>query len=246
MDFQIVTISNRVPTEWYYMQDLFYRSLEGFEVNTINYTDSPWIGLTTKVRWLQRAIKEGKLTAKYLIYTDSWDMVFATSPEEIMQLFKNFSHDIVVSCEKNCFPTIYLNEQLDKAKDIPSEYKYLNSGFIVGRTEAILHCLEAMDLQNVPGDHYSEEKKCVVNPEDQTLWTEVYLKPPVKILLDHYQILNQTLHETTIDEFDLSYKRKRIGNKATGSLPCTFHFNGGSKSNMELRTPILKHLNLLQ
>lgn len=239
--YSIATISNRIPREWYYLQAQFYKSLGDFPVSTINYPELPWLGLTTKVRWLYKAIKDGELTGKKLIYTDSWDMVFTTSPDEVIERYISFNSDIVIGCEKNCFPTTYKDEY-DK-KEYPTPYKYLNSGFIVGTTDAIFSCLEAMDLDNVPGDYYDTERQCNVHPEDQTLWMQMLIRQPVSIELDHYQILNQTLHEARIDEFDFS--EKRIRNKNTGSYPCTIHFNGNAKDRLDLRNPILTHLNLL-
>lgn len=242
MTYQIVTVSNKTALEWHYLQKEFYKSLHGHPVLTINYMDAPWVGLTTKPRWVYRAIKEGLIQATHIIYTDSWDLVFAANPQEIMERYLSFGTDIVINAEQNCFPLAYKDE-FDKTQS-PTKYKYLNSGFIVGKTDAILTCLEEMDLQNMPGDYYDEEKKCNVHPEDQTLWQEMFLKQPVTISLDYYGALSQTLHEANIDEFDFS--EQRIKNKLTNSYPCCFHFNGGAKSNLELREPILKHLNLLQ
>lgn len=240
MNYKIVTISNRIPHEWYYMCKEFDASLKGHPVEKIFYPDSQWVGLTTKVRWLKRAIEEGRLDSEYLIYTDSWDMVFAKHPDEVIAGYEVFHSDIVISTEKTCFPDTYKKEFDEQST---AKYRYLNSGFIVGKTDAIYKCLVEMNLDTVPGDYYDTEKNIVVNPEDQTLWMQIYLKQPVSIELDTHQELSQTLHEHTVNDFD--FTGMNIKNKETASFPCAFHFNGSGKSNIELRTPILKHLNLL-
>jgi hypothetical protein len=241
MTYQIITVSNGIALEWHYLQKEFYKSLHGHPVLTINYMDSAWVGLTTKARWVYRAIKEGLVKADYVIYTDSWDLVFAASPQEIIQRYFSFNVDLVVNTERNCFPLTYKDE-FDKIQ-APTDFKYLNSGFVVGKTDALLACLEAMDLPNVPADYYDAEKKCNIHFEDQTLLQEVFLKQPVTMALDYYCTLSQTLHDAKIEEFDFS--EARIKNIATNSYPCVFHFNGGAKSNLELRNPILKKLNLV-
>lgn len=241
--YKIVTISNRRPHEWYYLLDQYFKSLEGHEKIVIqgggDYGN--WGGLASKPKWLRKAIKEGAIDSEYLIFTDSWDLVFATNPDEVMTRFHSFGTDIVISCEKNCFP-VETKEAFDEL-GAPTDYKYLNSGFIIGKTDAILTCLESMDLDNVPDDHFDPGTGKNVHPNDQELWQLCYLKQPVSMTLDFYQSICQTLHGANID--DLDFSEGRIRNKVTGSYPCSFHFNGGSKDKLEIRNPILTHLCLL-
>lgn len=240
--YLIVTVSNRVPREWYYLQREFYKSIEGYESITIDYTGlDTWKGLATKPKWLYRAIKEGAIPQDIIIFTDSWDLVFAANPHEILTRWESFGADIVISAERNCFPVDY-KENYDKLES-PTPYKYLNSGFIVGYKDAILACLEHMDLENVLDDHWDAERNCNYHSNDQTMWQKIFLEQPVKIELDRYQALSQTLHDAKIEEFDFSNKSV-IVNKITNSMPCTIHFNGSSKDNMSIRQPILTHLGL--
>jgi len=241
MSYKTVTISNRQPQEWYFLQKEFYRTLAGCDVMTINYSSEDiWRGLATKPKWLYKAIKAGAIPEKRIILADSWDLVFASTPKEVIGRFLSFGTDIVISAEKNCFPSDH-KEEFDKLES-QTPYKYLNSGFIVGETEAILTCLEAMDLENVKDD-YRMENGQNYHSNDQTMWQSIFLQQPVSISSDRSQELSQTLHDANIDEFDFS--EPRIRNIITNSYPCAFHFNGGSKDNLELREPILKHLNLI-
>lgn len=241
IDFKIVTVSDREPTEWYYLSKEFKKTTDNKAlVLSPELMQSRFNGLGTKPRWLYKAIKDKTINTSHIIFTDSWDVVFCTSPMEIMERYISFNFPIVVSCERNCFPDD-LKSEYDKL-EAPTPYKYLNSGFIVGETEAILAVLEAMDLPNQPEDHRRADGTNF-HLNDQSLWLEQGIKRRDLVTLDYYQTLSQTLHEGKIEEFDLS--EKRIRNKITNSYPCTFHFNGGSKDNMSLREPILKHLNLL-
>ena len=247
MDYTIVTVSNRFPQEWYYLHKEFFKSLNNHKVLLVDYTPAgrDWNGLTTKPKWLYDALKSGAVNTKYMIFTDCWDLVFATEPDEIIDIYKCMDADIVISAERNCFPTD-LKEQYDGISLIEhqkSPYKYLNSGFIVGETEAIKVCLEAMDLPNMKDDYFDETKGQAYHGNDQFEWQKIYLEQPVNLRLDKDQLLSQTLHDENVENFDFS--KERIRNKITGSYPCVFHFNGGAKDCKPLRESILGHLKLM-
>ncbi len=239
MSYKIVTVSNREPQEWYYLYSQFFKSLGNKKPLVLDSQFGVFNGLGTKPRWLYRAITEKIINTKYVIFTDSWDMVFSASPDEIMERYFYFNSPVVISAEKNCFPSDYKDEY-DKL-GCATPYKYLNSGFIVGKTDAILAILESMDLPNVPDDHTLPDGSRF-HCNDQTLFQAEFLKQPVPMVLDNYQILSQTLHDANIEDFDFS--EERIRNKITNSYPCTWHFNGGSKDKLSLREPILKKLGL--
>lgn len=240
-EYRIVTVSSRSPHQWYYLEKEFYKSLCGHDILTINNSaEQFWNGLATKPKWLYKWIKDGKIPEKYMQFVDSWDLVYGASPDEVMQHYHTFNAPIVISAEKNCFPDTYRKE-FDEL-DIPAPYSYLNSGVIIGETEAILACLEAMDLPNVKDD-YRMDNGQNYHSNDQTMWQEIFLKQPVKIAIDYNQVISQTLHDASPDDF--IFTKERIMNKITSSHPRIWHFNGGSKDNMQLREPILKHLNLL-
>ncbi len=239
MSYTVATISNRFPNEWYYLHKEFFKSLKGFPV--MHLQPQHWGGLSTKPKVLYAAIKDKTISTDHIIFTDCWDMIFAKTPDDVMSWYNSFETSIVISCERNCFPED-LKDDFDKANTI-SPYKYLNSGFIVGETEAILTCLEAMDLPNLDDDHYDPIKQCNVHPNDQFEWQKMWVKQPAPIILDYNQQLSQTLHDENINNFE--FDEKGIMNRVTQTYPCAFHFNGGAKDNMSLREPILKQLNLL-
>lgn len=240
--YRVVTISNRQPQEWYYRPDLWRKSLGEVEpliIDGVGY--EPWGGMAQKVKWLYRAIKENRIPEKRIIYCDSWDIVFAAHPDEIIKKWEDLGgNKLIVNAEKNCFPTA-LKDDFDKI-DAPTKYKYLNSGFVVGETEMLLSCLESMDLQNVPDDYFDVERGCNVHFEDQTLTQQAFIKQPVPMELDYHCEFCQTLHEADENEFDFS--GEKIKNTYTNSYPLAFHGNGSGKSS-ELFKRILEHLKLI-
>lgn len=238
-DYQIVTVANKRPTEDYYTFDEFFRSTHGEMVFILGSQPRAYGGLGSKPRLLYHAIKNKQITAKHLIFCDCFDIVFVDAPRVLFEFYQEFNSSVVISSEKNCFPDTY-KEQYDMLSDKP--YRYLNSGMVVGETDAILAILEHIDAPNIPDDHWSDEKNCMINPNDQEYYQKVFLEQPVKISLDYDQILCNTLHSVAVD--DLDFDGDMIFNKETKTCPISFHFNGGAKTG-GLREPILKKLNLL-
>lgn len=238
---QIVAISNRRPTENYYTYNEFFASIRrhGYEPVILGANMGVYQGLSSKPKFLKKAILDGHITTKYIIFADCWDLVFAGSPEEIMEKFFEFNAPFVCSSEKNCFP----GDLRDQFPDAGTSYRYLNSGFIVAEVSAMLSVLESMNLDSVPGDHFDPDKNCMVHPNDQFLYQVEFVKQPVKMVLDYKQELCQTMHDVKLEELDLS--GERIKNIETGSTPLSIHLNGGSKTS-GVREPILEKLGLWQ
>lgn len=237
-DYSICTVANRRPAEPYYTFDQFFKSLKDEQIFVLGTEPNSYGGLGSKPRLLYHAIKNNAFNTKYLIFCDCFDIVFAVPPVFLFLKYKQFCSPLVISAEKNCFPAD-LKEQYDELHKGESPYKYLNSGMIVGRVDAILACLEAMDAPNIPNDYWDGEK--MVNPNDQFYWQQTYLKRPVEMILDTAQILCNTLHDVDVSELD--FGESRIANKITMTYPCSFHFNGRAKSG-NCRTPILEYLKL--
>lgn len=242
MSYRVVTICNRVPQEDYYTLREWGLSLKGETPLILGTQPGEYGGLGSKPRLLYHAIKEGKIPESHIIFCDCFDLVFAIPPNQLYLKYLQFQSPFVISAEKNCFPAD-TKEAYDKlGEDFDSPYKYLNSGMIVAETVAMLAVLESMDAQNIPNDYWSPEKNCMINPNDQEYYQHQFLKQPVPMLLDRYQILCNTIHSVEPDEFD--FEQEHIFNKVTKTYPASFHLNGGAKTG-NCRTPILNHLNLL-
>lgn len=246
--YTIVTICTHIPTQHYYCLREFFKSIGNETPNTLvlNGEYVQYGGLGSKPRGVLKAIREGLINTKYFIFTDCFDFVFVREPKHLFEKYLDWYPEspIVVSSEKNCYPDdlkLEYDEVAEKAL-VKSSYKYLNSGLIIGETEAMLTLLEAMDAENIPNDYWDAEKQQQINPNDQFYYQQMFLKQPVKMSLDYNQILCNTLHSVSID--DLQFEQQGIFNRETGSVPCSFHFNGSAKTD-GLMKPILSHLNLL-
>ena len=251
MTYRIVTIANHWPQQEYYCYNSLFKSVGDNEVLVLGQGEMEYTGLSDKPRILYNAIKNGKIPEKNIVFIDAFDVVFADTVESIMDKFNSFNSPIVIGAEKNCFPNNFQKEY-DRLQHT-SSFKYLNSGVIVGETEAILTVLEAMDAPNLPRDYHDPNKGYNHHFNDQAYYMDLYLRQPVKMILDYQCLIVQNMQDVSMDDISLfggmgihppSEPISKIRNKETNTFPSIIHWNGASKTAGTMQ-PILKHLNLI-
>jgi len=248
-DVKIVTIANHWPQQDYYCYNSLFKSIGDNEMLILGTGEMEYTGLSDKPRILYNAIKDGKITEKHIVFIDAFDVVFADTLESIMEKFQSFNAPIVIGAERNCFPSNFKKEY-DRLQHT-SSFKYLNSGVIVGETEAILTILEAMDAPNLPRDYHNPYTGTNFHFNDQSFYMDLYLRQPVKMKLDYQCLIAQNMQDVTMNDICLcetvskkELNKNVIQNYETGTLPSIIHWNGSSKDAGTMQ-PILKHLNLL-
>lgn len=252
-DTRIVTIANHWPQQDYYCYNSLFKSVVGNEILILGTEQGQYTGLSDKPRILYNAIMDGRLGRKVgeiIVFIDAYDVVFVDSIETIIAKFKTFDTEILIGAERNCFPNNFRKEY-DRLPHT-SSFKYLNSGVIIGYTDAILEALEAMDAPNLPRDYHDPVKGYNHHFNDQAYYMDLFLRQPVKMKLDYDCIIAQNMQDVTMDEIALSFRMDKnsnpigteIRNLETKSFPSIIHWNGGSKSAGTMQ-PILKHLNLI-
>lgn len=245
MNVTVVTVSNRVPQEPYYLYEQFHKSLSRHKVTPLilggGFDKGTYGGLGSKPRLLKAAIEKGLIKTDHIIFTDCWDVVFASSPEDILEKYLHtHGHGdapIVWNAEKNCFPNADLSSQHPETE---SPFKYLNSGLAIGKTSDFYAALVEMKADTIPDDHRGVDGN-MVEPIDQNNWMELLCGGATWMKLDNWCEFFQTLTEVEIGE--LSFKGKHIENVVTKSFPMVFHANGPSKESPVTKL-ILSHLKL--
>lgn len=235
MTFTIATVTNRWGLESYHCPYEWQLSIKrhGIEPEIIGLGEE-WKGLMTKPRRLKAWLEAGNCETDCLIFTDSWDLVFATNPQEIVNLWEANGCPYIMNAERNCFPRHDWASNFAKGE---STFRYPNSGFIVATPEDHLAVLNAMKLEDIPNDDEDPANK---NPNDQEFFQRVFLEQPVRMMVDDMTRYCQTMHGVKEETFDFS--KPMIKNVETNSFPMAFHFNGSKDEN--LMRKILKHLKL--
>ncbi|KAM7390386.1 hypothetical protein PAMA_008516 [Pampus argenteus] len=176
------------------------------------------IGGGQKVRLLKEAMES--LTDQedlVVLSVDSYDLIFAGGPEEILRKFQQANHKVLFAAEGLIWPDKRL---ADKYPSVRSGKRYLNSGGIIGYAPYINRIVSQWNLHD--------------NDDDQLFYTKLYLDPlqreKLNMTLDHKCQIFQNLNGA-IDEVLLKFgtAQVRVRNTAYDSLPVVVHGNGNTK-----------------
>ncbi|KAM6908893.1 multifunctional procollagen lysine hydroxylase and glycosyltransferase LH3 [Xenentodon cancila] len=176
------------------------------------------VGGGQKVRWLkEELLKHADRKDLVIMFVDSYDVVFASGPEELLTMFSRMHHRVVFSAEGFCWPDQRL---ASKYPEVHSGKRYLNSGGFIGF---------APDLSAIV-----QQWKYKDNDDDQLFYTRIYLdksqRTKFNMTLDHRSRIFQNLNGA-IDEVVLKFERARVRvrNVAYDTLPIVIHGNGPTK-----------------
>ncbi|XP_051538136.1 procollagen-lysine,2-oxoglutarate 5-dioxygenase 2-like isoform X2 [Myxocyprinus asiaticus] len=176
------------------------------------------IGGGQKVRLLKEAMK-GLADQEDLVVlsVDSYDLIFAGGPEEILRKFHQMNHKVVFAADGIIWPDTRLEE---KYPSVRNGKRFLNSGGFIGNAPYIHTIVNQWDLHD--------------NDDDQLFYTKIYLDPlqreRLNMTLDHKCEIFQNLNGA-VDEVLLKFgtERVRVRNTVFNSLPTVIHGNVNTK-----------------
>uniref|UniRef100_A0A8C7XDY8 procollagen-lysine 5-dioxygenase n=1 Tax=Oryzias sinensis TaxID=183150 RepID=A0A8C7XDY8_9TELE len=176
------------------------------------------IGGGQKVRLLKKAMEAlADQEDLVILSVDSYDLIFAGGPEEILKKFKQANHKVLFAAEGLIWPDKRLT---DKYPSVRSGKRFLNSGGIIGYAPYINRIVSEWNLHD--------------NDDDQLFYTKIYLDPlkreTLNMTLDHKCQIFQNLNGA-VDEVLLKFGtgRVRVRNTMYDSLPIVVHGNGKTK-----------------
>ncbi|XP_041655153.1 procollagen-lysine,2-oxoglutarate 5-dioxygenase 1 isoform X1 [Cheilinus undulatus] len=180
-----------------------------------DYMSAPGGG--QKVRLLKEALEEMKTEDKIILFIDSYDVVFASGPKELLKKFKQAKHKVVFSSESLIWPDRHLE---DKHPHVREGNRFLGSGGFMGYLP---------NIREMVSDWSGED-----DDSDQLFFTKIYIdaakRKSINITLDTKCRLFQNLHGA-LDEVVLKFEdgRVRARNVLYDTLPVIIHGNGPTK-----------------
>uniref|UniRef100_A0A8C7KR50 procollagen-lysine 5-dioxygenase n=1 Tax=Oncorhynchus kisutch TaxID=8019 RepID=A0A8C7KR50_ONCKI len=137
------------------------------------------IGGGQKVRLLKEAM-EGLRDQEDLVVlsVDSYDLIFAGGPEEILRKFQEANHKVLFAAEGLVWPDKRLQ---DKYPSVRSGKRFLNSGGIIGYAPYVTKIVEQWNLHE--------------NDDDQLFYTKIYLDPQQRVNTVRVRVRN-TVYDT--------------------------------------------------
>ncbi|XP_069025307.1 procollagen-lysine,2-oxoglutarate 5-dioxygenase 1 isoform X1 [Embiotoca jacksoni] len=181
-----------------------------------DYLSAPGGG--QKVRLLKAALEELKTKEdQVILFIDSYDVVFASGPKELLKKFQQAEHKVVFSSESLIWPDRHLE---DKHPHVREGNRFLGSGGFIGYIS---------NIKEMVSDWTGQDQD-----SDQLFFTRIYIDPAkrtsINISLDHKCRLFQNLHGA-LDEVVLKFEdgRVRARNVVYDTLPVVIHGNGPTK-----------------
>ncbi|XP_061829196.2 procollagen-lysine,2-oxoglutarate 5-dioxygenase 1 isoform X2 [Nerophis lumbriciformis] len=180
-----------------------------------DYLSAPGGG--QKVRLLKEAVEEMKDEDKIILFIDSYDVILASSPREVLKKFVQAQHKVVFSSESLIWPDRHLE---DKHPHVREGNRFLGAGGFIGYLPNIKEMLA--DWAGADND------------SDQLFFTKIYINPDkrksINITLDSKCRLFQNLHGA-LDEVVLKFEdgHVRARNLLYDTLPVIIHGNGPTK-----------------
>ncbi|XP_044146142.1 procollagen-lysine,2-oxoglutarate 5-dioxygenase 2 isoform X2 [Bufo gargarizans] len=176
------------------------------------------IGGGQKVRLLKEALESiADQDDLIVLFTDSYDVIFAGGPEELLKKFQQSNHKVVFSAEALIWPDKRL---ADKYPVVRSGKRFLNSGGFIGYLSNVKKIVQQWTLQD--------------NDDDQLFYTKIYInqlqREHINITLDHKSGIFQNLNGA-VDEVVLYFEngKARAQNTQYDTLPVLVHGNGPTK-----------------
>jgi len=226
MNIPVIAVSDKAPSESYYCYQEFHESLRrfGHEATILGFGE-PYRGMMSRLKLPLQYLRT--IRDEHVILTDCWDVLFLSSPVDIVEVFKTFSAPIVISAERTLFPAKDYGEY--PAAD--SDVRYLNAGFIVAKRETLIALLEHLDVANQPDD-FQRPDESWQHFSEQELMHHAYVEQFVHIALDTHSMLCQNMFKTQPGEVII--EEMGIWNTITNSYPQSIHWNGPAKTEAEL------------
>lgn len=227
--------AGRVPEEKLLVVTVATKETDGFRrflrsAKHFNYTvkvlgrGQTWSGgdLTApgggqKVRLLKEFVEEASGDDQVILFTDSYDAVFASGPRELLKKFSQSGHGLLFASETLLWPHRLLE---DKHPHVSQGNRFLSSGGFMGF------------LPNVK--QLVSEWSGADSDSDQLFFTKLYIEPEnrksLNMTLDSRCRVFQSLHGA-LDDVVLKFEdgRVRARNVLYDTLPVIVHGNGPTK-----------------
>ncbi|XP_018426779.1 PREDICTED: procollagen-lysine,2-oxoglutarate 5-dioxygenase 1 [Nanorana parkeri] len=177
-----------------------------------------WHGEGQKVRLLKTALEQyADNEDQIILFTESYDDVFASGPAELVKKFKQAKSKVVFTAEAVAYPERRLEP---KYPTVLEGKRFLGSAAFIGYAP-YLHKMVA-DWDGADED------------SDQLHYTKIFLDPTkrekINITLDHRCRIFQSLHGSVGDVvMKFENGRVRARNLAYDTLPILIHGNGPTK-----------------
>ncbi|KAK7884466.1 hypothetical protein WMY93_027589 [Mugilogobius chulae] len=160
-----------------------------------DYTTAPGGG--QKVRLLKQALDQMTDQDQVILFTDSYDAIFASGPKELLKKFSQTGHRLLFSSESLLWPHRLLE---DKHPHVALGNRFLGSGGFIGFLPSVKQLVS--DWSGADSD------------SDQLFYTKIYIDPQQRPCPDVYwfPVFSETACDHIVEEMETFGKWSGGGN----------------------------------
>uniref|UniRef100_A0A7D9N0H0 Procollagen-lysine,2-oxoglutarate 5-dioxygenase 1 n=1 Tax=Xenopus tropicalis TaxID=8364 RepID=A0A7D9N0H0_XENTR len=180
-----------------------------------------WLGEGQKVRLMKFALEPyADKEDLVILFTESYDVIFASGPGELLKKFRQAKSKVVFSAESVAYPDRHLES---KYPAVGEGKRFLGSGAFIGY---------ATHLYKMVADWDGKDKD-----SDQLFYTKLFLDPvkrgKINITLDHRCRIFQNLYGSA-EDVALKFENGRVRARylVYDTLPVLIHGNGPTKLHL--------------
>ncbi len=177
----------------------------------------PFRGLNEKLIHIKRYVEDIPET-DIVMFVDAYDVLFLSTPEQILKKFKKMNSNFVIAVERTCWP---YGELASKFPQSPTSLRYLNSGAFIGYAGHIKQILK-------------EVSPIVASGDDQGELTKHYFKKQKMYTFDYKGELFLTMMGLGNHEVIIDTRNRTVTFTETYIKPCIVHGNGTSRPLYQL------------
>ena len=242
MAYEILSINAGRGPRSYECYNAFLRSCDRHSLRP-TFLKGEWRGMTSKIKFLWDYLSSNAHTGRYVLFCDSYDLVFGNPslkrPNDLwptlIERFHSFGVPFVANAEKNCFPFAERREQFESfvPKGCTSPFRYLNSGFMLAETEAMVEVLRWIKSNSPLLDDYPDARGQWQHPADQEEYQAAFLAQPALMSLDYEGHFCTATHDVRVEElrsfstWNGIHQTPAIFHRDCSSTgPMAWHFNG--------------------
>jgi len=145
---------------------------------------------------------------------DAYDVILtAKNKQELLNTYHKFNYPIVISAELLCNRDINCVGEGGNVTDTSSAHKYLCSGALIGRVDALKQVLKKNPFESAK--------------DDQMYWGEIWVKHKDLCIIDSKSEMFISMAE--VDPSEVDVQNGQMTRKQYGTKPKVIHFNGGRK-----------------
>jgi hypothetical protein len=181
-----------------------------------------WNGYVDKIIHMQKAIQDIP-DDDIVCFIDAYDVLVFSDENEIIEKFKEYNCDLLLSGELNCYPgenkyrydNLYGKLRLEKM----TNFKHVNSGGYIGYKRALKALYEWKSLDEI--------REISNLGGDQNYFTEYFLNHGIdqnKVKIDMFQQIFQSMYKIHFE--GIEFINGRLYNNILKVKPCFVHFNG--------------------